>query len=188
MTPSEIVKYLRSISTTDNALASREAATLIESQQSELNKLTTINRKSCEDWAEDDTHVRNATKPFFTDFEINGDSYGVPCITDIVDLMVKRIESQQENLESLQALYDNKAYGITTAQAMVSLQMKMEIEELRKDKARLDWVQNNSIELASNRCGQWVALSPMFPEPSSLLGKGFSIRQAIDAAMKPTTP
>ncbi len=61
------------------------------------------------------------------------------------------------------------------------------IEELEKDKERLDWVQSNAIELASNRHGQWLALSPMFPESSALAGKGNSIRQTIDDAMNTVT-
>ena len=43
------------------------------------------------DWAEDDMAVRESAKPFLTDFEINGDSYGVPTIVDIVNLLCERL-------------------------------------------------------------------------------------------------
>lgn len=68
-----------------------EAANLIEAQQATI-------RRECEDWAETDTQIRNAAKPFLTEFEINGDRNGVPTIEDIVNLLVKRIASQQKEI------------------------------------------------------------------------------------------
>lgn len=74
--------------------------TRLETAERELAKQQTINYRAAVDWAEDDTHVRNAAKPFFTDFQINGDSHGVPCITDVVDLMSKELtQLQQANAE-----------------------------------------------------------------------------------------
>lgn len=46
------------------------------------------------DWAETDTYVREKCKDILTDFEINGDSYGVPNIEDIVDKLVEKIKNK----------------------------------------------------------------------------------------------
>lgn len=45
-----------------------------------------------EDDAEKDTAVRQMAGEVLTDFEVNGDSYGVPGIENIVELLVKRID------------------------------------------------------------------------------------------------
>ncbi len=59
-----------------------------EAQVRELYALT------LEDWADTDTKVREVALRVLTDFEVNGDSYGVPCIADIVDTLVKKIEAR----------------------------------------------------------------------------------------------
>ena len=43
-----------------------------------------------------DTYIRERVKGILTDFEINGDSYGVPAIEDIVDLLCEKIEYWKE--------------------------------------------------------------------------------------------
>lgn len=45
-----------------------------------------------EDSVDDDTKIRQLAAEVLTDFEINGDSYGVPTIVDIVELLVKKIK------------------------------------------------------------------------------------------------
>ena len=63
--------------------------------------------------------------------------------------------------------------------------LEQRVKELEKDKARLDWIQSNATELCCSSTGQWSALQPMgLAEPAELIGKGNSIRQAIDVAMK----
>jgi hypothetical protein len=46
-----------------------------------------------------DTYIRDRVKGILTDFEINGDSHGVPTIEDIVDLLCKKIENHKEEIE-----------------------------------------------------------------------------------------
>jgi len=46
-----------------------------------------------------DTYIRDRVKGILTDFEINGDSYGVPTIEDIVDLLCEKIEGHKEEIE-----------------------------------------------------------------------------------------
>lgn len=46
------------------------------------------------DWADTDTAVRLAARRVLTEFEVEGDSYGVPMIEDIVEALVARIEAQ----------------------------------------------------------------------------------------------
>lgn len=45
------------------------------------------------DWADTDTAVRITARRVLTEFETEGDSYGVPMIEDIVDLLVARLEA-----------------------------------------------------------------------------------------------
>jgi hypothetical protein len=47
-----------------------------------------------QDTSDTDTYIRERVKGILTDFEINGDSYGVPTIEDIVDLLCEKIEGQ----------------------------------------------------------------------------------------------
>lgn len=49
-----------------------------------------------EDWAHTDTIVRQCAKRVLSEFEVEGDSYGVPMIEDIVELLVKKIESYEK--------------------------------------------------------------------------------------------
>jgi hypothetical protein len=43
--------------------------------------------------AQTDTYIRERVKNILTDFEINGDSYGVPTVEDIVDLLCEKIKN-----------------------------------------------------------------------------------------------
>lgn len=52
-----------------------------------------------QDTSDTDTYIRNRVKGILTDFEINGDSYGVPTIEDIVDLLCEKIEGHKEEIE-----------------------------------------------------------------------------------------
>lgn len=49
-----------------------------------------------QDTSDTDTYIRNRVKGILTDFEINGDSYGVPTIEDIVDLLCEKIENKND--------------------------------------------------------------------------------------------
>ena len=49
-----------------------------------------------QDTSDTDTYIRERVKGILTDFEINGDSYGVPTIEDIVDLLCEKIEDWKE--------------------------------------------------------------------------------------------
>ena len=110
-----------------------------------------------------------------------GGRYYVSLNRDDVRLIAILIEQQHKEIADLKEKVISEQDLFDRAHQRGN-DLQKEIEELRKDKERLDWVQNNSIELSCNRTGQWLALSPRFPEPSELAGKGNSIRQAIDAA------
>jgi hypothetical protein len=45
-----------------------------------------------EDWADDDTAIREMAKKYLTEFEVEGDSYGVPSIVDVVEKLCKMID------------------------------------------------------------------------------------------------
>jgi hypothetical protein len=81
--------------------------------QSRLAKVEEINRRACEDWADDDTRVKELAKPFFTELQINGDGNWVGVI-DIAELFATRLakveEEKRELLEAASDLldYDNE--------------------------------------------------------------------------------
>lgn len=44
------------------------------------------------DWADDDTRGRKLALQVLSDFEVNGDSFGVPSLVDIIETLVERIK------------------------------------------------------------------------------------------------
>ena len=53
------------------------------------------------DMVDDDEEIRKLAKPHLTDFEINGDKYGVPSAVGIVEKLIKELEKQNEEIERL---------------------------------------------------------------------------------------
>lgn len=45
-----------------------------------------------EDWADDDTSIREMARKYLTEFEVEGDSYGVPSLVDVVKKLCERID------------------------------------------------------------------------------------------------
>jgi hypothetical protein len=52
--------------------------------------------QACEDWAEDDTAIRNALRPLLGGACVDGNNDGVPSFVDLVNMVVARIESLRE--------------------------------------------------------------------------------------------
>jgi hypothetical protein len=109
---------------------------VMAAQTKEIEKLTEINKRAREDWADDDTRVKEAAKPFFTDFEINGDSYGVPGVIDIAELMAKRIQEQAKEIEGLKAQREGVSQTIGQFIAQTET-LRTENERLRKALVRI---------------------------------------------------
>lgn len=84
-----------------------EAAQLIEQQARRIEELEKINKLACEDWADDDTRVKELAKPFLTKFEIEGDSYGVPGVIDIVESLTKQLATAKAELHGTAELGRN---------------------------------------------------------------------------------
>lgn len=57
-------------------------------------KLREFYARELEDWADTDTAVRKSARKVLSEFEVEGDSYGVPTIADIVDILVAKIENK----------------------------------------------------------------------------------------------
>ncbi len=55
----------------------------------------------CEEWAHDHSHLQDlCRKAGYSEQEVEGDSYGVPGITDLADMLFKRIEKYRKlNME-----------------------------------------------------------------------------------------
>ena len=58
------------------------------------------------DWAETDSHVRKKAREVLTEFEVEGDSYGVPPIEDIVDKLVENIKMRETSLKILSEIIE----------------------------------------------------------------------------------
>lgn len=56
-------------------------------------------RKVISDSCEDDTAIRNLVRPILGEKETDGDSYGVPDIVTLVELVVKRIDAMAKILD-----------------------------------------------------------------------------------------
>ena len=53
-----------------------------------------MNRNACEEWAEDHTHLQNLCRAAgCTEHEVEGDSYGVPGIIQLADLLRDKLSS-----------------------------------------------------------------------------------------------
>lgn len=48
------------------------------------------------DWAEDDTDGRNLALTVLTDAQVNGDSYGVPTLVDIIETLVAEVKKHRK--------------------------------------------------------------------------------------------
>jgi DNA repair exonuclease SbcCD ATPase subunit len=71
----------------------------IEELQEKIKILENRIHNLCLDWAEDDTAIKNFAKKFGIDIE--GDSYGVPCMVDVVEEMAKMLELSETHQEFL---------------------------------------------------------------------------------------
>ena len=60
--------------------------------RAELTKSEAATKTHCLDWAEDHTHLQElCLKAGFSEDEVYGDSYGVPCIMDLAEMLSARL-------------------------------------------------------------------------------------------------
>lgn len=64
---------------------------LTESLRAQVASLEERLRENAKDWAITDASIRNTAMRVLSDFEVRGDSHGVPPVEDIVELLVDRI-------------------------------------------------------------------------------------------------
>jgi hypothetical protein len=67
-------------------------------------------QNSCEDWAEDDTRIKELAKPFGIDVE--GDSYAVPTMVDVVECMAKLLTKVQAEMDRDGRLYNEQVVAL----------------------------------------------------------------------------
>jgi len=78
--------------------AERELADL----RSKLTQLEHINKTSCDDWAEDHTHLQKLCRAAgCTEYEVEGDSYGVPGIIDLADLLAAKLTASESSAAAM---------------------------------------------------------------------------------------
>ena len=67
-----------------------------------LAELERINKTSCEEWADDHTHLQKLCREAgCTEYEVEGDSYGVPCISDLADFLAGKLASERAHADRL---------------------------------------------------------------------------------------
>lgn len=63
---------------------------LTEELEKAVEHRTSILHDLLKDACDDDTEIRTMAKEVLTEYEVEGDSYGVPCLTDVVRLIVDK--------------------------------------------------------------------------------------------------
>lgn len=68
----------------------RQNAGGMEMQIQELERERDNYKSLVKDFCEDEETIKKALRDILTDFEVDGDSYGVPAVCDLVELLVKK--------------------------------------------------------------------------------------------------
>jgi len=97
---SDILKKLDALDTERNPAddswdgydIAEEAIAEIKKLRGEVVLLNKVQKLSNSDWAETDTAVRERARKVLSEMQVEGDSYGVPPIEEIVDLLVAEVE------------------------------------------------------------------------------------------------
>lgn len=61
-----------------------------------IEELRVLYQRAIEDFSDSDFNARRAARRVLTEFEVEGDSYGVPGLEDIVERLVAKIEELQK--------------------------------------------------------------------------------------------
>src|ERR1043166_1964598 len=72
--------------------------------RAENERLSQQLKRRCEDWAEDDTAIRNLCRPILGDAAVDGDSYRVPSIVDLVERLAKDRAALAAKVEQLRSV------------------------------------------------------------------------------------
>jgi len=64
-----------------------------------LEKAQNMLKLANQDWAEDDTDIRNICRPIISKLDCDGNSSGVPNVTDVVASAIKELERQLANVK-----------------------------------------------------------------------------------------
>jgi hypothetical protein len=98
-------RYRHRESWIDRMIASEARLKIIQLER-ERDEKQEIIRRSCVDWAEDHTHLQNLCREVgATEHEVEGDSYGVPSISDLADCLKKLLVCQRDKWEETARVY-----------------------------------------------------------------------------------
>lgn len=92
--------YEVAIPKAQSALDAEKDTEIIELRKriAEVEKLNMLN---CEDEAEEDTRIRDLCRPFLTPLQVDGNSYGVPMPSEVVQSALTHKDAEIERLKSL---------------------------------------------------------------------------------------
>jgi len=79
---------------------------IITEKDKRVAELETMLRHSTEDSCADDTAIRELARGILPDIDIDGDSYGVPPIVDVVEGIVKKIKDMERVIDEQVELID----------------------------------------------------------------------------------
>jgi hypothetical protein len=74
---------------------------LTEEIEKAVEHRTDIIQSCLKDLCDDDTEIRTMAKEVLTEYEVEGDSYGVPCLTDVVRLVVDKAKPRLTDWEKV---------------------------------------------------------------------------------------
>jgi hypothetical protein len=78
----------------------------LEKQAAEIKRLGRIIFRNMDDWAETDTHCRAQAATVLGPERVEGDSNHTPDISEIVDMLVARIEVLQREEKPIEPMWD----------------------------------------------------------------------------------
>jgi hypothetical protein len=104
---------------------------IIVTTQRELAEAIAIRKSFVEDWHETKENIRTVAKRFFPSEKVDGDSYGVPPIDELVDWMAKELEEARGRVKELEGAGANR-YGVDVGYFARELRSLMESLPNRK--------------------------------------------------------
>src|SRR5438128_11999956 len=90
----------------------------------ERDRLAAQLKLATEDWAEDDTKIRDLCRPILGNAAVDGDSYGVPPMVELVELLIARLASKLKNATEDSILHEWAGDKIEAENAALAAQVK----------------------------------------------------------------
>ena len=89
-------------STTSNPMTEENKDELIVKMKQEIELQEALIKRHCDEWADDHTHLQNlCRKHGFSEARVEGDERGIPTISDLADLLDKKIDELKKRDDAM---------------------------------------------------------------------------------------